>query len=99
MTPPDPEVPPVYSLQYDQQGCQDLEVGLPPEAMGHMKKQENGKSNLHAEEDPSEKLESMNLDPRLSKLIQKYHEVFEVLPPVLSCKKLVYNDLKTQTRV
>ena len=38
-----------------------------------MKKQEKGKSNLHAEEDFVAKLESMNLDPRLSKLIQKYH--------------------------
>ena len=37
-----------------------------------MKKQETGKSNLHAEEHFVEKVESMNLDPRLSKLIQKY---------------------------
>ena len=62
--------------------------------MGRMKKQEKGKSNLHAEEDSSEKLESMNLDPRLSKLIQKYHEVFGALPPPLSCKTLVQMDLK-----
>ena len=43
--------------------------------MGGMKKKEKGMSNLHAEEDFFEKLESMNLDPRVTKLIQKYHEV------------------------
>ena len=59
-----------------------------------MKKREKGKSNLHAEEDFVEKLESMNLDPRLSKLIQKYQEVFGALPPPLSCKNLVQMDLK-----
>ena len=57
--------------------------------MGRMKKQEKEKSNLHAEEDFVEKRESMNLDPRLSKLIQEYKEVFGALPPPLSCKKLV----------
>ena len=36
----------------------------------------------------------MNLDPRLSKLIQKYQEIFGALPPRLSCKKLVQMDLK-----
>ena len=80
MTLPDPEVPLVYSLHYAQQGCQDWEDELPPETMGRMKKQEKGKSNLHAEEDFVEKLESMNLDPRLSKLIQKYQEVLGALP-------------------
>ena len=89
MTLPDLEVPLVYSLHYAQQGRQDWEHELPPETMGRTKKQEKGKSNLHAEEDFSEKLESMNLDPRLSKLIQKYHEVFGALPPPLSCKTLV----------
>ena len=39
-----------------------------------MKKQEKAKSYLHAHEDFVEKLESMNLDPRLSKLIQKNQE-------------------------
>ena len=62
--------------------------------MGRIKKQEKGKSNVHAEEDFFEKLESMNLDPRLSKLIQKYQEVFGALPPPLSCKKLVQMALK-----
>ena len=36
----------------------------------------------------------MNLDPRLSKLIHKYLEVFGALPPPLFCKKLVQMDLK-----
>ena len=76
MTPPDPEVRLVYSLHHAQQGRQDWEDELHPETMGHMKKQEKGKSNLHAEEDFVEKLESMNLDPRLSKLIQKYQGGF-----------------------
>ena len=61
-----------------------------------MKKQQKGKSNLHAEEDLVEKLESMNLDPRLRKLIQKYQEVFGVLSPTLSSKRLVQMDLKLQ---
>ena len=57
MTLPDPEVPLVYSLHYAQQGRQDE---LPPETMGRMKKREKGRSNLHAEEDFVERLESMN---------------------------------------
>ena len=36
----------------------------------------------------------MNLDPRLSKLIQKHQEVFGALAPPLSCKKKVQMDLK-----
>ena len=94
MTLPDPEVPLVYSLHYAQHGRQDWEDELPPETMGCMKKQEKGKSNLHADEDFVEKLVSMNLDPRLSKLIQKYQEIFGALPPPPSCKKLVQMDLK-----
>ena len=94
MTLPDPEVPLVFSPHYAQQGRQDGEDELPPETMGRMKKQEKGKSNLHVEEDFAEKLESMNLDPCLSKLIHKYQKVFGPLPPPLSCKKLVQMDLK-----
>ena len=63
MTLHDPEVPPVYSLHYAQQGRQNWEDELSPEAIGRMKKQERGKSNLHAEEHFVEKLEGMNLDP------------------------------------
>ena len=76
MTLPDPEVNLVYSLHYAQQGRKDWEDELPPETMGRMKKQEEGKSNLPAEEVFVEKLESMSLDPLLSKLIQKYQEAF-----------------------
>ena len=94
MTLLDPEVPLVYSLHYAQQGRQYQEDELPPDTMGRMKKQQKGKSNPHAEEDFVEKLESMNLDPRFSKLIQKYQEVFGALPPPLSCKELVHMDLK-----
>ena len=96
MTLPDREVPLVYSLHYAQQGCQDWEDELPPDTMGRMKKKQKGKSNLHPEEDFVENLESMNVDPRLSKLIQKYQEAFGVLPPPLSCKRLVQMDLKLQ---
>ena len=81
MTLPDLRFPVVYSLPYVQQGCQDWEDELPPETMGCMKKQEKGKSNLHTEEDFPEKLESMNLDPCLSKLIEKYQGFFRVLSP------------------
>ena len=94
MTLPDPEVPLVYSRPYAQQGRQDWEDELPPETMWRVKKQEKGKSNLHAEEDFVEILESMNLDPRLSKVIEKYQEVIGALPPPLSCKKLGQMDLK-----
>ena len=94
MTLPNPEVPLLYSLYYAQQGCQDWEDELPPETMGRIKKQKKGKSNLHADENSVGKLESMNLDPRPSKVIQKYQDVFGVLPPPLSCKKLVQIRLK-----
>ena len=81
MTLADPEVPLVYSLDYVQEGCQDCEDELPHEAIGRMKKQEKANSNLHAGEVISDKLESMNLDPHLSKLTEKYHVVFGLLPP------------------
>ena len=87
MTVPDPEVPLVYSLHYAQQSCQDWVDQLPPETMERMKKQEKGNSNLHAEEDFVEKRESMYLDLRPSKLIEKYQEVLGALHPPLSCKK------------
>ena len=94
MTLPDSAVPLVYSLHHAKQGCQDLGDELPPETMGRKKKQEKGKSNLHAEEDSVEKLGGMNLDSCLSKLIPKYQEVFGALPPPLSCKKRVQMELK-----
>ena len=67
--------------------------------MRRIKKQRKGMSNTHAAEDLSEKLESINPDPPLSKLIQKYHEVFGVLSPPLSFKKLVQMDLKLKPEV
>ena len=89
----DPEVPLVYSLNYTQQGHQGWGDDELPR-VGRMRKQELGRSNLHAEEDFSEKLESLNLDPRLTDPIKKYEHVFGALPPPLSCKKLVQMDLK-----
>ena len=59
-----------------------------------MKKQEKRKSNLHAEEGFSKKVERLSLDPRLTKLIKKYKEVFGAFPPPLSYKKPVEIDLK-----
>ena len=94
MTLPDPQVPLVYSLHYAQQGRQDWEDELPPETMNRMKKQEKRKRNFHADKEVSETLETMNLASSLSKLIQKYQEVFGVLASPLSCKKLVEMDLK-----
>ena len=41
-----------------------------------------------------QKIESLNLDPRLKKLLLTYEEVFGALPPPLSCKKLVQMDLQ-----
>ena len=99
MTLPDPEVPLIYSLHYAHQSRQDWEDELPPETMERMKKQEKGKSNLHAEEDFVEKLESMNLDPRLSKIIQKYQEVFGALSPNPVMQKTGPDGPQTQTRV
>ena len=67
---------------------------LPKLLIGRKRKCEHGKSNLHAEEDFPQKLESLNLDPRLKKLLLIFEEVFGALPPPLSCKKLVQMDLK-----
>ena len=66
---------------------------LPKTADRH-KKKEHGKSNLHAEGDFLKKNGSLNLDPRLKKLLLTYEEVFGALPPPLSCKQLVQMDLK-----
>ena len=92
---PDPEIPLVYSLHYGQQCPPEWDDGtVPAETTDRHKKKERGKSNLHAEEDFLQKLESLNLDPRLKKLLMTYEEVFGALPPPLSCKKLVQMDLK-----
>ena len=54
---------------------------MPAETADRQKKKEHGKSNLHAEEDFPQKLQSLNLDPRLKKLPITYEEVFGALPP------------------
>ena len=97
MTPPNPEVPLVTPFTTSSTVARTGR--MPPEPMGRMKKQQKEKSNLHAEEDLSENLESMNLDSRLSKLMQKYHEVFPAWPPPLSPKLLVQMDLKLKPEV
>ena len=45
-----------------------------------------------------QKIESLNLEPRLKKLLLTYEEVFGALPPPLSCKKLVQMDLKLKPK-
>ena len=92
---PDPEIPLVYSLHYVQQCSPEWDDGsVPAETADRQKKKEHGKSNLHAEEYFQQNLESLNLDPRLKKLLITYEEVFGALPPPLSCKKLVQMDMK-----
>ena len=60
---PDPEIPLVYSLQYGQQCPPEWDDGsVPAETADRQKKKEHGKSNLHAEEDFLQKIESLNLD-------------------------------------
>ena len=92
---PKPEIPLVYSLHYGQQCPPEWDDGsVPAGTADRQKKKEHGKSNLHAEEDFLQKIESLNLDPRLKKLLLTYEELFGALPPPLSCKKLVQMDLK-----
>ena len=85
----------MYSLHHGQQCPPEWDDGsVPAQAADRQKKKEHGKSNLHAEEDFLQKLESLNLDPRLKELLITYEEVFGALPHPLSCKKLVPMDLK-----
>ena len=87
---PDPEVPLVYSLHYGQQCSPEWDdSSLPAKTADPQNNYEPGKSNLHAEVDCRQKIESLNLDLRLKKLLVTYEEVFGALPPPLSCKKLV----------
>ena len=83
---PDPEIPPVYSLHYGQQCPSGWDDGSVPA--------ETAVQQKNAGEDFLQKIESLNLDPRLKKLHLTYEEVFGALPPPLSCKKLVQMDLK-----
>ena len=92
---PDPEIPLVYSLHYGQQCPPEWDDGsVPAETAHRQKRKEHGKSNLHAEEDFLQKIESLNLDSRLKNLLLTYEEVFGALPPSLSCRKLFQMDLK-----
>ena len=85
----------MYSLHYGQQCPPEWYDGsVPAETADRQEKKEHDKSNLHAEEDFLQKIESLNLDPRLKKLLLNYVEVFGALPPPLSCKKLDQMDLK-----
>ena len=83
------------SLHYGQSCPPEWDDGsVPAETADRQKKKEHGKSNLHAEEDFLQGIKTLDLDPRLKKLLLTYKEVFGALPPPLSCKKLVQMDLK-----
>ena len=101
---PDPEIPVLYSLHWQQCTPEWDDGSVPAETADRQKEKEHGKSNLHAEEDFLQTIESLNRDPRPKKLLPTYEQVFGALPPSLSCKKLVQMDLKvkpefTKTRV
>ena len=85
----------MYSVHYGQQCSPEWDdSSVPAKTADRQKKNERGKSNLHAEEDFRQKIESLNLDPRLKKLLLTCEEVFGALPPPLFCKKQVQMDLK-----
>ena len=70
---PDPEIPLVYSLHYGQECPPEWDHGsVPAEIADRQKEEKHGKSNLHAGEDFLQKLESLNLYPRLKKLLITY---------------------------
>ena len=96
---PDPKIPLVYSLHHGQQCPPESDDGsVPAKTADQQKKKEHGKSNLQAEEDFLQKLESLNLDPRLKKLLKTYEEVVGALPPPLPCKKTGRDGPETETR-
>ena len=85
----------MYSLHYGQQCPPEWDdSSVPAKTADRQKRNERGKSNLHAEEDFRQKIESVNLDPKLNKLLLSFEEVFGALLPPLSTKKLVQIDLK-----
>ena len=67
---------------------------IPAETADQQKKKEHCKSKLHAEENFLLKIDSLNPDPRLKKLLLTYEGVFGALLPPLSCKELVQMDLQ-----
>ena len=79
---PDPEVPLVYALHYGQQCSPECDDGsVPAKTADRQEEKEDGKRNLHAQQDFLQKFESLNLDPRLKKLLLTYGEVFGALLP------------------
>ena len=66
----------MYSVYYAQETRHDQDDDDPPKTVGHMKQEETGKRNLHAEKDFSQNLETLNLDACLRTLFKKYQEVF-----------------------
>ena len=85
----------MYSLNYTQQCPPGRdESTLSAKTVDRQKKDERGKSNLHAEDDFKQKMESMNLDLRLKEQPLSYEEVFRALAPPLSCKELVHMDVR-----
>ena len=77
----------MYSLHYGQQCLPEWnDDSVPAETADQQKKKEHGKSNLHAEEGFMQKIESLNLDPRLKKMLLNHEEVFGALPPPLLVK-------------
>ena len=88
----------MYSLHYGQQCPPERDDGsVPAETADRQKKKEHGDSNLHAEEDFLQKIESLNHEPRLKKLLPTYEEVFAALPPPLSCKNTGPDGPETET--
>ena len=72
----------MYSLHYGQQCPPEWDDGsVPAETADRQKEKEHGKSNLHAEEDVLQKIQSLKLVPRLKGLLLTYEEVFGALPP------------------
>ena len=56
----------MYPLHYRQQCPPEWDDGsVPAETADGQKRNEHGKSNIHAEEDFMQIIESLNLDPRL----------------------------------
>ena len=67
----------MHSLQYGQQCPPEWDDGsVPDKTADRQKVGEHGKSNLHAREGFMQKIEVLNLDPTLKKLLLTYEEVF-----------------------
>ena len=92
---PDPEIPLVYSLHYGQQ-CPPSGTMAPyllKRLIGRKRKSMVRATSM-LRRTILQKIESLNLDPRLKKLLRTYEELFGALLPPLSCEKLVQMDLK-----